>query len=263
MSNISMAYLREVGREAGNYFRDKRPKEQIAKEGVFNFVTNCDIEVQALLTERLLKAAPEAVVIGEESPDRPHVPAKGEAFILDPIDGTSNFIAGMACSVVCIAYCLDGKQEMSVVYNPYANELYSAKRGEGAWLNERRLHVPEFQLRDSLLAADLGGYRADLRERSLCVLRQLFGHALGIRIYGSAAFALCQVAAGRLSAYISMNLQIWDYAAAELILSEAGAVVSTQTGEPLGLRQSTPLAAASRTAHAELMRLLREARAEA
>ena len=221
------------------------------KSGKGNFVTDYDSRVQAVLKEKLLKLAPEAAFLGEEDQMDQTDISRGEAFIVDPIDGTANFTRGYKASSISVALAREGKPVLGVVYNPYQEEMFSALRGRGAYLNGERIHTSERTLEEGLILFGTAPYYEGLREKTFEVAYRYFSRAEDLRRSGSAAIDLCMVACGRAEFFFEMMLCPWDYAAGALIVEEAGGYVSDLGGNPLTYDRKQTVAA--RGARVELL----------
>lgn len=192
-----------------------------AKAGHANFVTAYDKRVQDFLYDRLKMVVPDAVFIGEEEKEHQALP-EGYAFIIDPIDGTTNFMMGYNCSCISIALLKGGEPVIGMVYNPYANEVFTAIKGQGAYLNDEPIHVREGSIEDSIVLVGTAPYYEEFFESTFDKIYKVFHHCIDIRRSGSAAIDLCNVAAGRVGLYFEQSLCPWDYAAGSLIVKEAG-----------------------------------------
>lgn len=192
-----------------------------AKSGHANFVTAYDKRVQDFLYERLSTVIPEAVFIGEEEEKHKKLP-EGYAFIIDPIDGTTNFMMGYNCSCISIALLKGGEPVIGVIYNPYANEVFTAIKGQGAYLNDEPIHVRDEKIQNSIVVVGTAPYYEDMFEISFEKIYKVFKHCIDIRRSGSAAIDLCNVASGRVGLYFEQSLCPWDYAAGFLLVKEAG-----------------------------------------
>ena len=148
--------------------------------------------------------------------------------IVDPIDGTTNFIKDYHTSCISVGIINDGIKAAGVVYNPYLNEMYYAIKGEGAFLNDKRIHVSDEPLSNGIVLFGTSPYYEELNEKSFEMAFDYFKKALDIRRSGSAAIDLCSIAAGRAEVYFELRLSPWDYAAASLILTEAGGYFQSQ-----------------------------------
>lgn len=202
------------------------------KSGHANFVTTYDKMVQEELKKRLANILPEAAFVGEEEDCHESI-NKGLAFIVDPIDGTTNFIKDYHMSCISVGLLRNGEQYMAAVYNPYLDEMFTAVKGEGAYLNGKRIHVSEEPLSNGIVLFGSAPYYKELNRKSFDMAYELFEKSLDIRRSGSAALDLCSVAAGRAEYFFELRLSPWDYAAGSLIVVEAGGVVTDVDGKPL------------------------------
>ena len=213
-----------------------------AKAGHANFVTDCDRKVQERLWRGLREILPDAHFIGEEGTTQEFSP-RGKFFIVDPIDGTTNFIKDFHASTISVALVVDGAAEFGAIYNPYLDEMFTAVRGQGAFCNGRRIHVSSEPLENGLVLFGTSPYNEELSERSFKLAYAYFRKAIDVRRTGSAALDLCFVAAGRAELFFELSLSPWDYAAGALIVEEAGGIVTDIDGHALGFdRKSSVLA---------------------
>lgn len=228
------------------------------KTGHRDVVTAYDRRIQALLVERLSAAVPGAKFFCEENDQQDGLDAE-HLFIIDPIDGTMNFVRGMQHSCISVAYMNRGELWAGAVYNPYLDELFTAVKGAGAALNGRPIHVEEVPLSETVVCCGTAPYRPDLSARTFDLIRRSFDTGLDIRREGSAALDLCSVAAGRAGAYFELNLSLWDYAAGVLLVREAGGLCTTVDGAPLPFDSSKPsILAAGPRAHADFLAMAGE-----
>ena len=237
----------EVVRECGVSIRDAdRSSLHIdAKAGHANFVTDHDRRVQERLRDALGKIMPDAQFIGEEGTSQRFSPS-GKFFIVDPIDGTTNFIKDFHASAISVALVVDGTAELGVVYNPYLDEMFSARRGCGAFCNERRIRVSDEPLENGLVIFGSAPYDETLGERSFRLAHAYFKRAIDIRRTGSAALDLCSVAAGRAELFFELSLSPWDHAAGALIVEEAGGIVTDIDGNALAYDRKCSVVARNR-----------------
>ncbi len=225
------------------------------KSGRRDVVTEYDRRVQALLIERLSAALPGARFFCEENDRHDDLHAE-HVFIIDPIDGTMNFVRGFHHSCVSVAYMSRGVLRAAAVYNPYAREMFTAVRGGGAALNGRAIHAAEEGLADSVVCCGTSPYDPALADRSFLLMKAAFLAGLDIRREGSAELDLCSAAAGRAGVYFELGLSLWDYAAGMLIVEEAGGVCCGMDGAPLPLDPLRPaVAAGGKRAVAEFLAL--------
>jgi myo-inositol-1(or 4)-monophosphatase len=231
---------------------------QVSLKGPANFVTAADRRAEELLYEELSKARPAYGFLGEEGGMREGTD-KTHRWIVDPLDGTTNFLHGIPQFAVSIALEREGVIVAALTYNPANDELFVAERGKGAFLNNQRIRVAaRRRLADAIVGCGLPHYgRGDLRlsRFEIAAAQQNFA---GLRRYGSATLDLAWVAAGRLDAYWERDLSPWDMAAGILLVREAGGFASDLDGGDAIFAKSQ-IAAGNETMHQELIRLLREA----
>ncbi|MCQ2421922.1 MAG: inositol monophosphatase [Lachnospiraceae bacterium] len=226
--------IMEVARSCGAIIRDA-DRSQIGikdKEGRANFVTAYDCKVQAYAEKALRQILPDAGFLGEEEGSTVDA-TKEYIFIVDPIDGTTNFIKDYHMSCISIGLLHNGERYLGVVYNPYLEEMFHAVKGEGAFLNGKPIHVSDEPLSNGIVLFGSSPYNAELSKASFELVYEYFQKALDIRRSGSAALDLCAVAAGRAELFFELILSPWDYAAGALIVEEAGGIVTTVSGDPL------------------------------
>ena len=225
-----------IVREAGDIVRSAHDIARATHEktSAADLVTEYDVAVEDFLKRRLLALLPEAVFYGEEEQEHTD-PTKGWAFIVDPIDGTTNFVRGIRQCAVSVGVARDGVMEYGVVYDPAKDELFTARRGKGAFCNGQPIHVSSLPLAQGIFLVGTALYRKEYAAPSLHMVEQLFARSCDFRRMGSAALDLCYVACGRAEVYFEYSLFPWDYAAGSLIVTEAGGVVSTMEGTALPL----------------------------
>lgn len=225
------------------------------KSGRANFVTLYDKKVQDFLFHRLAEVLPEAIFIGEEEEEHAALP-EGYAFIIDPIDGTTNFMKGYRTSCISVGLLKGGVPQIGVVYNPYQKEMFWAKRRGGAFCNGKQIHVSGHSLEEGLVLVGTSPYNEELSKKSFAWAYELFVRSLDIRRSGSAAIDLCCLAAGRAEFYFELLLSPWDFAAGALILEEAGGKIVTVEDEELVFDRKVGVAAGNPVAVKEWQRLL-------
>ena len=208
------------------------------KEGRANFVTIYDKKVQDFLTERLKEVIPEAKFLGEENGMDVFQPGdeEGWLFVIDPIDGTTNFIHNMHPFVTSIGLMKDGEPYAGVVYAPLTRQMFSAERGQGAYENGRRIHSSRASLADSIMLTGSAGFSMEAFQIAQGLSREFMARCQGVRSTGSAEYNLCMAASGRCGGYCEMRLCLWDYIAGGLILEEAGGRLTDYYGKPLTWR---------------------------
>ncbi len=246
----------EAVREAGAIIRGAAcyQGDGMQTSGDRNYVTEYDIRVQNHLHEALTRICPEAAFCGEENGEQ----GDGElAWIVDPIDGTSNFIHGTGMSAVSVALARPAENEplLAVIYCPYTDEMFTALRGGGAFLNGRRIHVSTHDYAHALIAFGTTPYERSRAEATFALLAAVYRDSLDIRRSGSAALDLAYVAAGRLDGFFEMTLQPWDFAAGALLITEAGGTITRFCGETPDFRRPSSILTGNPTVYPVLARL--------
>ena len=222
-----------VVRRAGDMIRDAHDieKDTHEKNGAADLVTKYDVAVQAFLQRELLALVPEAGFFGEEGEhetlDKPWV------FVVDPIDGTTNFVRHMHHSNIAVALVHEGCVAYGVVYNPFTEEMFAARRGGGAFLNGRPIHVSDRDMSHAITLCGSTIYDRRFTDRSFSLMRRLYDLGLDFRRFGSAELDVCYVACGRAEVFFECRLSPWDYAAGSLILTEAGGKITRLDGSPI------------------------------
>jgi len=193
------------------------------KGNASNYVTSADINVQNYLIEKLLPLLPGSSVIGEE--DANTFAANEYTWVIDPIDGTSNFIRGLGLSAISVGLLKNAKPYIGVIYFPYRNEMFWAQKGKGAFLNGSPIHVSDRDFAHSHLCSAMSLYDKSLAKPCFNIIEQIYADADDLRRLGSAALELAFLAAGRVELYFEIRIFPWDAAAAATIISEAGGYV--------------------------------------
>jgi len=204
---------------------------RVTTKGHADFVTEIDKAAEQAIIETLSQAYPDHGFLGEESGAHRPAGAADYTWIIDPIDGTTNFIHGFPQYAVSIG-CLHGGQiTQGVIYDPSRNDLFTATRGRGAFLNDRRLRVSKRdQLKDSLIGTGFPFRDMGRLDQYLKLFRHLTANTAGLRRPGAASLDLAYVAAGRLDAFFEYGLKPWDMAAGSLLVVEAGGLICDDAG---------------------------------
>ena len=240
--------ISEIAKDAGEIMVNAKRPKIMEKAGHANFCTETDEKIQAFLIERLQEILPEASFLGEEDGQDvfSEKMSKGYCFVLDPIDGTSNFIYEYRPSVVSIGLLKDGKPHMAVVFNPYDDMLFTATVGQGAYLNGERIMSSDVPLSDTLAVFGTAPYYTELQDKTFDIAKKLLKECVDLRRSGTAAWDMCCVAMGRCGLYFELRIQLWDYAAAALIAIEAGCTVTDIDGKQLSFTGPTSAICRSR-----------------
>lgn len=216
-----------------------------------DLVTECDKTIQTMIISEISRLIPDAQFISEEGFVSGGVDSKN-LFIIDPIDGTTNFVHLMDYSAVSIAWYKENKQYYGIVYNPYTKEIYEAQYQKGAFLNDKRISVSKDPLRNSIVTFGTAPYNTETTDETFEMVKAIYKKCQDIRRTGSSSLDICRVAAGKTGLYFEAALSIWDYAAAQIILNEAGGYLCDFSGEIIGLSdQKRSVIAGSKEAIAE------------
>ena len=220
---------------------------RVSTKQVNDFVTEVDQQAEQAIIETLLTAYPGHGILAEESGNEYGNRNSDHIWIIDPLDGTTNFIHGFPVYCVSIALAVNGRVEQAVVYDPTRNDLFTATRGRGAFLNERRIRVSKrTMLRDTLITTGFPFRPGDNFKQYMAMLGDVMQRTSGVRRPGAAALDLAYVAAGFSDGFFETGLSIWDVAAGSLLVTEAGGLVGNFTGEADFLEQREILAATPR-----------------
>ena len=213
------------------------------KGGCENIVTSSDLAVQHYLCERLSEELPGCGFLCEEEDQWTVAPTY--TWIIDPIDGTANYSRGIQHCAICVGLREGDQMIMSVVYLPRTNELFHAERGKGAFLNGQPIHVSQRTFKQSILCTALALYHKEFAPCCANIILDTFMQCNDIRRFGAAAPELCYLAMGRCELYFEYQLSPWDFAAASLIVEEAGGHLSTLDGSPIPLDRPSGILAAN------------------
>lgn len=216
---------------------------RISQKQVNDFVTEVDHAAEKTIIETLLGAYPGHGILAEESGSEHGAKDSEFVWIIDPLDGTTNFIHGFPVYCVSIALAVKGKVEQAVIYDPSRNDLFTATRGRGAYMNDRRLRVSKrIRLAECLISTGFPFRPGDNLPDYMAMMGEVMKRTAGLRRPGAAALDLAYVAAGFTDGFFESGLQPWDVAAGSLLVTEAGGLVGNFTGEADFLAQHECLA---------------------
>ena len=253
--NVMVKAARHAGRSLK---RDLGEVEnlQVSMKGPANFVTMADRRAEEMLYSDLAKARPGYGFIGEEGGSRIG-DDKSHTWIVDPLDGTTNFLHGIPQFAISIGLQREGTLIAGVIYNPANEELYTAERGKGAFLNDQRLRVAgRRKLGDCVIGCGLPHIGRGDFELSRLEMTEIQNKVAGLRRFGAASLDMAFVAAGRLDGYWERKLQPWDMAAGQIIVRESGGIVSGIEGDDDPLKTGN-LICGNEFIHAELVKILK------
>ena len=233
-----MQELEAIVREAGKIMDAAELTEAgiYRKPGDANFVTAYDVQIQRFLIERISALFPDAGFFGEEdTAGNEKQLTHGYTFIIDPIDGTTNFMFNYHHSCGSVGVALNGELPAGLIYDPYSDSLYTAVRGQGAYLNGRHLVLADTPVSQGIACFGCARYNEADYDRLFDVVKELFLESLSIRSVGSAALGIARIASGSNVCYLELKLQPYDYAAAAVILEEVGGRIVQPDGSPITL----------------------------
>jgi myo-inositol-1(or 4)-monophosphatase len=256
MNQPVLADLEQLARQAGLILRAGYGREhQVGYKGAIDLVTEVDHQSEALILTEIQRFFHGHRILAEESGAVDG--CDGHLWYVDPLDGTVNYAHGVPFFSVAIAYARDGQTQVGVVYDPIRDELFSAERGRGAWLNGCVLKTsPVTSLNKSLLVTGFPYNAWVTPEDNIENFSRFSKLSQGVRRLGSAALDLCYIAAGRLDGYWELTLSPWDVAAGGLIAEEAGAIVTNLKGGPDYLSRPNSILAAAPGIHAAMLEVL-------
>jgi len=250
-----LSVAREAALEAGKMLLSHlRSDFQVSKKGRINLVTAMDLKAEKIIVDRIRLDFPDHEILAEEGGRQP---GSGPCrWIVDPLDGTTNYAHGYRCFSVSIAVEWEGQLSLGVVYDPVTEELFVARKGEGATLNGQPIQVSdENQLIDSLLCTGFSYQQPEI-EKNLALFNRIIFHSQALRRDGSAALDLCYVACGRFDGFWELGLNCWDIAAGRLMVVEAGGGVTAFDGSSCTIYDPELLASNGKI-HSKLMELLK------
>ena len=224
----------KIVKECGTQLRktNQQSLEIREKTSIRDVVTEYDVEIQEKVIHYLSERFPKAGFISEEITTNTF-PKNELVFIIDPIDGTMNFTKDYGYSCVSVACFKNQKPYVGVVYNPYRDEIFTATLGGGAFCNDKPITVTNQPLSNTLIQTNTSAYYPELQEGAIKRISTILPKCLDIRVIGSGALDICQAAAGRVGLHFEASLSLWDYAAAALILTEAGGEILNLDGNPI------------------------------
>ena len=232
----------KIVREAAELMKPENIKVE-QKGNDSNYVTTADVNVQNFLKERLLLLLPESSFVGEEGDEQ--FADTEYVWVVDPIDGTSNFIRDLGLSAISVGLLRNRKPYIGVIYQPYRDEMYTAKAGEGAFLNGERIYVSDRDFKHSHLCSAMSLYNKNYAPPCFRIIERVYAECDDLRRLGAAAVELVYLAAGRVELYFEIRLFPWDIAAAMSIITEAGGYIEVMFEEELPLNRPIPVIAAN------------------
>jgi len=257
---LDLQKIMDIVYEAGEILKSAHleKSEIFEKEGDTNFVTAFDMKIQDFLIENILVQMPEAVFFGEEEGgnNKKVISQDGYTFIIDPIDGTTNFLFDYSMSCISVGIAFKGELVAGIVYNPFIDAMYHAEKGKGSYVNNRRLVMDNRGLSEGISAFGCARYNENNTDLLFTSVRELFNRTLAIRSSGSAAIDLSRIASGANVIYLEMLLQPYDYAASAVIIEEAGGVITQIDGSPITLDKGCSILAGTKKGTSEMREII-------
>ena len=240
-------------KETKRIITNREMAAHVKEKGVADYVTQVDVAVQDFLKKELYILAPDIQFLGEETGlQRMNTDCY---WILDPVDGTTNLMHDYQHSVVSLALCRQQEIVMGIVYDPFHDELFSAVKGEGSFLNGKPIHVSSaMKLSETIIG--IGTAKRELAKENFARFLKVYENSQDVRRLGSAALELAYTACGRQGGYFEIYLNPWDYAAGMLLVQEAGGKVTDWNGKALDPAQGCQVAGTNGQVHEELLKLL-------
>lgn len=263
VSHHLLSQVEDVAKLAGTLLmREFGHSEESEKQSSHNLVTQADLASEKLICDHLHRILPTATFLREEG-ESTGDEFSPEVWVVDPLDGTNNFAHGIPQFSVSIALVRDGQFQLGVVFDPNRQELFSAWKGGGAWLNGKPIHVSKrATLQQSVVCTGFYYDRGELVRKTLGTIERLFmTNVRGIRRLGSAALDLSWVACGRLDGYFEYQLGTWDYAAGALLVAEAGGQCCDRNGADMTISAGNVIAS-NALIHKDLVDIVRWNRPE-
>lgn len=229
----------------------------VKKGGKNNIATRFDTMIQDYIISTLKKYYPGATFLGEENL-RSNGFNSEILFVIDPIDGTTNFVNNCKFSCISVAMLRYGIVQEAVIYNPYLDEMFFAQKNKGAWLNNKRILINDSALSESIVGFTNCPYDSKLTDGTFEFGKRIFKKSLDLRRMGASALEICYAACGRYQLYCEMILYPWDYLAASLVVREAGGIITDLNDNELRVDRRSSVVAGCPTAHNEVIDLYKQ-----
>lgn len=228
-------------------------------KGEFDFATRVDIQVQRSIKAQLQARFPDDQFMGEEEDAQPQLEDGRSVWILDPIDGTTNLIHHYPACAVSLGLMAAGEIQLGVIYNPFLNQLFTALRGGGAFLNGAPIRASKVRtLHEGLVSVGTAPYTREQATEDFRKILNIFLRCQDIRKCGSAALEIAYVACGYADAYFERILKPWDYAAGKVLLEEAGGQMTTMDGKPVPVGKNCSILVSNGFVHGEMLQLIQD-----
>lgn len=229
-------------------------KNNIKMKGVADFVTSIDLEINNYLKKALLNMDDNIAFFSEEE----NGSLKDVCWILDPIDGTTNLIYGYNMSTISLALYANKGIQFGIVYNPFTKECFTAERHKGAYLNGVSIHVSDRHMKEAIIEFGAGSTNKQNADINFEMAKNIFKNCIDIRRICSSALSICFIASGRIDGYFEQKLKPWDYAAASIILEEAGGKITDFDNNKIQFAKKTSIIASNTKIHKPIYEIISE-----
>lgn len=245
--DILINIIKEAGTILVDAYNGNAENGVIEKSGDANFVTEYDVKTQDFLISQIKEAIPDAEFIAEEKDNDSSALEVDHCFIIDPIDGTTNFIHDYKQSAISVAMFSRGVAVFGAVYDPYLDELFYAVKNSGAYLNGKKIKVSERPVDKAVISYGTSPYyKKELGAKTFSMCKDVFDVVADVRRTGSAALDLAYVAAGRTEGFFEFRLSPWDIAAGSVLISEAGGIITDMCGNSIDFSRPSHVLAAGK-----------------
>lgn len=249
---MEIAEIIELVKKTKTFVDNRAMADHVKVKGLADYVTQVDTNIQNFLARELSRIAPEIQFLGEE--EGLHEMGSDTYWILDPIDGTTNLIHDYQHSTVSLGLYSKGEIVLGIIYDPFREDVYYARKGGGSFLNGKQIHVSGAKtLSETIVAFGTAPYQKELAEENFRRLERVYAKSQDIRRTGSAALDLAYVACGRTGGFFEIRLQPGDFAAGMLLVTEAGGKITDFEGNPLNLLRPGSVLATNGEIHEELL----------
>lgn len=239
-----------IAKEAGSFLVNAEIHQITEKGDVSNVVTDVDLKCQQYIIEKCLNCIPQSSFLAEE--DKQQQIGEEFTWVIDPIDGTTNYVYGYKHSCISIALYYQKKGIIGVIYDPYLDECFVGIEDVGSYCNDIKIHTSNHNLNEALIMVGTSPYNKTLADKTFNIMKNLFLEARDIRRSGSAALDLCYLACGRIDAFYEQDLQPWDYGAGNIIIRNAGGVIESIKENAINELKPTGLICSNGKCHNEL-----------
>lgn len=251
---MDLKQVKDIVLEAGTFLKNREAATHITVKGAADYVTEVDNQVQSFIEKALRERYPQIQFLGEEK-NNDGIDFSGRVWVLDPVDGTTNLIHDYKRSSISLALLENGQTVIGIVYQPYAEELFYAEKGKGAYLNGKQIHVSgAAAMEECMFAFGTSPYdKEEFAEKAFRQIYRVFWDCQDIRRSGSAAIDMAETAAGRIDGFFEPKLSIWDYAAGRLLVAEAGGKATDYAGKELSCAMKSGVVCAGPAIHKLLL----------